>query len=166
MGVLTSLDLVLLAILAVSALVGLLRGIFKEAMSLVVWVAAIWVASRYAGWVSPYLGDLIPNASLRLWIARLAVLIGVLIAGGVATWLLASALRSTRLDAPDRMVGMVFGMARGVLLVALVVALLRVAGYADQPWWRESKLVPYATPAADLLSEAAEQGLGYSLSRS
>jgi membrane protein required for colicin V production len=161
-----TLDYVLIGIVAVSALVGLLRGLFREAMSLLAWAAALWVAASYGEWLAPRLAGAIGNAQLALWAARLALLVGVLIAGGIVTWVLAMALHATRLGATDRVVGLVFGLARGVLLVGLLVLALRVAGFTDEPWWRQSKLLPYAAPVAETLREAAEQGLGRSWSLS
>ena len=133
-------------------------------MSLAVWIGALWVASRYAAWLSPYLSDVIPNGQVRLWAARLVVFMGVLIAGGLITWLVAMAVHSTRLGAPDRVVGMVFGAARGVLLVAMTIIVLNLSGFSDEPWWRQSKLIPYVAPVTEALREAAEQGLGRSRS--
>ena len=82
MSALAALDYVLIAIVLLSALIGFFRGLFREAMSLVVWIAALWAASRYAWWLSPYLARFVPNAHLRLWAARVVLfLIAVLIAG-------------------------------------------------------------------------------------
>lgn len=159
-----ALDYVLIGMLLLSALIGFMRGLFREAMSLVVWIAALWAASRYAWWLSPYLSQFVPNSHLRLWAARLVLFLGGLILGGLVTWLVAMALRSTRLDGTDRAAGTVFGLARGVLLIAITIVLLRLAGVTDEPWWQQSKLVPYATPVADALRDAAERGLGRSWS--
>ncbi len=164
MGELNIFDLVLLGVLAVSAGVGLLRGLLREALSIVVWLAALWTAARLGETVAPQLVDWVANPQARLWIARAAVFTAALVAGGVVTWLVAGALHGTGLDLPDRLLGMVFGLARGVLLVAATVLVLRLAGFAGEPWWQQSKLVPYAAPVADALREAAEQGLGGSWS--
>jgi membrane protein required for colicin V production len=102
----------------------------------------------------------IESPALDLWAARLAVLVGVLLLGGILTWLISMAIHGSRLGAPDRAAGMAFGVARGVLLVGVVLVVLRVAGFSGEPWWRESKLVPYAAPVADALREAAEHELG------
>lgn len=161
-----TLDFVLIGVVAVSALVGLLRGLFREAMSLVVWAAALWAAAHYGEWLAPRLEGVIANAQLRLWGARLGLLVAVLVGGGLLTWLVAMALHATQLGATDRVVGLVFGLARGVLLAGLVVLGLRLAGFADEPWWRQSKLLPYAAPVAETLREAAEQGFGRSWSLS
>lgn len=156
----TYLDYALIVVVAGSAAVGLFRGLFREAMSLAVWVAALWAAGRYSGWLVPYMARWIESPVLDLWAARLAVLIAVLLLGGVLTWLVSMAIRGGRLGGVDRSAGMAFGIARGVLLAAVLLVLLRVAGLDEEPWWRRSKLVPYATPVADALREAAEREIG------
>lgn len=163
---LAALDYALLAVVALSTLVGLLRGFFREAMSLLIWVGAIWLAGRFAADVAPYLVEYIGSAPLRLWAARGLLLVGVLIAGGILTSLLAMALRGSALGGTDRAVGMVFGLARGLLLAGLAIVVMQLAGLSDEPWWQQSKLIPYAAPVADALREAAEQGLGRSWSLS
>ncbi len=159
MHLLTPLDYVLLAAVVLSTVIGLFRGLFREAMSLVVWIAAVWIAERYAATLAPHLAGFVPNGQLRIWAARLVLLVGVLIVGGVVSWAIALIVHSTRLGGADRAAGMVFGLARGVLLAGLVVITIQLAGLTDEPWWRESKLVPYAAPVADALRKAAEAGL-------
>jgi membrane protein required for colicin V production len=154
-----TLDIVLVVIVAVSALIGLVRGLVREAMSLVVWVVAVWAAARYADLLSPELAQSVPNAQLRLWLARGVLLVGLLLAGALVTWAIAKALHSTGLGPADRIVGLAFGVARGLVVVGIVVIVLRLAGFSDEPWWRQSKLIPYAAPVADALREAAERGL-------
>jgi membrane protein required for colicin V production len=162
----TSLDYVLLAVVILSTVVGLFRGFFREAMSLVVWVAAVWAAGRYAAAVAPHLAQFFANAQLQIWGARVVLLIGILIAGGITTWLIARAIHASRLGGVDRALGMLFGLARGALLAAVAVITLQVAGFTDEPWWQQSKLIPYAAPVADALRKAAKQGLGQSRSPS
>lgn len=156
---LAPLDYALMGIVLLSSIVGVLRGFFREAMSLLVWAGAIWIAARHGHWLAPYLGDLLPGGPLRLWAARLVLLLVVLIAGGLTAWILGMLLHSTRLAGADRVFGMVFGLVRGLLLAGLVIIALRVAGFDNEPWWRQSKLIPYAAPVADALRQAAEQGL-------
>lgn len=165
-SVLSAFDYVLLAVVLVSAVIGLFRGIFREAMSLAVWVAALWLAGRYAAAIAPYLADFLASAALRIWAARLLLLIGVLLAGSIASWLLAQAIHNSRLGGVDRTFGIVFGLARGLLLAVLAVITLELAGFSDASWWRQSKLIPYAAPVADALREAAKQRLGESRSPS
>jgi membrane protein required for colicin V production len=156
---LTELDYVLIAVVVLSCLVGLLRGLLREAMSLVVWIAALWVAGHYDLAVARELAGIVDGNVLRLWLARALLLLGVLVAGGVVTWILGLLLQSARLTAMDRSVGLVFGAMRGVVLAGLLVIGIELVGLDREPWWRESKLVPYAAPVAEALRSAAEQGI-------
>ena len=117
MGVLTWLDLALIGILLLSALIGLIRGLFREAMSLAVWVTALWVAGSYAWLLSPYLSEWIANGQLRLWAARLIMFLGVLIVGGLGTWLLMEVFGSESIW-PPQLVGLL------VAFLAMIVGSL------------------------------------------
>lgn len=152
-------DLAFLGLLIVSSLVGLLRGFFREAISLAAWVAGIWVAAGHGRALAPYLAGVLANEQLQVWGARVLLLILILFAGAIASRLLAALLRGTGLGGADRVSGMLFGLARGVLLAAVAVIALRAAGFDQEPWWQRSKLVPYALPVADALRDMAEQGL-------
>ncbi len=155
-------DVILVSIVLLSSVIGVLRGFFREAMSLLVWIGAIWISAQFGHWLAPYLAGIVANELLRLWLARLVVLVAVLIAGGLLAWILGMLLHSTRLAGADRLLGMVFGLVRGALVAALVIIALGVAGFEDASWWRRSKLIPYAAPVADALREAAERGMRYS----
>ena len=80
-------------------------------------------------------------------------------AAGVVARLLSILLDQTGLSGTNRLLGAVFGVARGAVLSAVVVAVLAVAGFDEAPWWSESKLIPYAAPIADRLGEYADQGI-------
>jgi membrane protein required for colicin V production len=159
MGV-SLIDYALAGLLVLSAVIGVVRGFFREAMSLLVWAGAIWAAADYGHWLTPLFDDILVSDQSRLWAARLGLLVGCLVVGHLCAWLMGMLLHSTRLAGADRALGMVFGLLRGVLLTGLVIIGLRVAGLDDEPWWQQSKLIPYAAPVADALQEAAEWGFG------
>ena len=152
-------DYVLLSIFGVSAIIGVFRGFVKEAISLIGWIAAIWGAWQYGANVSAWLPDFVDDATVKIWAARLLVLIGVLLMSGLISRLVSFLIDKTGLSGTDRMVGMVFGLARGMVLAGLAVNLLEVAGFDEAPWWPESKLIPYAAPVAQRLSDIAAEGL-------
>ncbi len=101
------------------------------------------------------------SMTARLWVARSLLLVGVLVAGGLLEWLVVFLLQKTGLTGTDRAIGTVFGFARGVVLAGLLVAVLQSGGFEAEPWWQDSKLIPYAAPVADVLRDAAEEGLAY-----
>ena len=152
-------DWVLLVVVAVSGFVGLFRGLVKEALSLLVWVLAIWVAWKFSPLIAPQFSGVIGDSVLRLWGARIATLISVLIIGGLGTWLISYLLDRTGLTGTDRLLGGLFGVARGSVLAALVVIGLQFTGFDAAPWWQESKLIPYAAPIADKLRVVAAEGI-------
>jgi membrane protein required for colicin V production len=152
-------DYLLLGIALLSALFGMLRGFVKEALSLAGWLFAAWAAFHFGAPVAEKLPDIVADPVLKLWAARLVVLIGVLIASGIVSGLVSFLFSRTGLTGTDRVVGMVFGLARGVVLIALVVGGLDMAGFRADPWWEESKLIPYAAPLAERLRDAAEGGI-------
>ena len=134
-------DYAILAIIAISMLVGLLRGFIKEVFSLVVWAAAFVVAYRFAGDVAVLMEEQVSLPSARTAIGFIGLFVVVLVIGGLANYLLGKLVESTGLSGTDRLLGGLFGVARGA---ALVVAAILVAGFTPlpaDPWWKESRLI-------------------------
>jgi membrane protein required for colicin V production len=154
-----TIDYLLLAILALSAFMGVFRGFVKEALSLLGWVVAIWCAWQFGGPIANWLPSFVGDPVIRLWSARLCLVISVLILSGVVSAIISFMMGRSGLDGTDRVIGMVFGLARGVILIGVTVNLLQFAGFEQDPWWDESKLIPYAAPIADTLSEIAGEGI-------
>lgn len=135
-------DWAILAIVGLSAAISLLRGFVKEALSIIVWVLALWVAFRFT---SPFAGVFLRGIeleSIRLAAAALVLIIGVLLIGGMASWLIGRLLRSTGLTGPDRLLGALFGALRGVLTVLALVIVASWTPLCQEPWWDRSKLLP------------------------
>lgn len=142
-----SFDYIILAILGASGLVGFVRGLIKELMSLVAYLAAfmaaLWWGPQAAGWLS----GLIDNSLLRSAVSYAAVFICTLLGVGLINMLLSALIEHTGLSPADHGLGMIFGLARGVVFILIIVI---VAGYTQlpaEPWWRESSLVKMAIEA-------------------
>lgn len=137
-------DIVILAIIALSALVGLFRGFIKEVFSLAAWLAALILAFLFgakAGAILPLGTD--PNPLLVQVAGGALVFVLVLILGGLLTHLISQLAKATGLSGTDRILGSVFGLFRGALIVlALLVFVPAIAPVSDADWWRESRLVP------------------------
>ena len=150
-------DYAILATIAISLLVGLLRGFIKEVFSLVVWAAAFVVAYRFAGDVAELMEAHVSLPSARTAIGFIGLFIVVLVIGGLINYLLGRLVQSTGLSGTDRLLGGFFGIARGV---TLVVAAILVTGFTPLPadgWWKESRLIrsfmPLVSWSAGLLPE-------------
>jgi membrane protein required for colicin V production len=155
----TAFDYILLAVVAVSALTGVLRGLIREALSLAIWAVALWCAARYGAEAGRLFVNTIADPVWQLWAGRLALFVGILFAGSVLAWIVTYFVRKSVITGTDRVLGMLFGIARGVILAGVLVLALNLGGFAAEPWWRESKLLPYAAAVGTELRNVAEEQL-------
>ncbi|TLY51317.1 MAG: CvpA family protein [Gammaproteobacteria bacterium] len=134
-------DYCILAMLALSVLMGLWRGLIGEVLALACWIVAVWVAWLFGPQVAAQFTRVdVPSA--RLLIGYALCFIAVLIAGAIVSFLMRKLIRGSGLSGTDRLLGMVFGLARGVALVILVVLLLGFTPFPRDPWWHQSQLLP------------------------
>ena len=139
----TPVDGLIVAVIGLSAVVSLWRGFVKEAISLLSWIAAFAVAIAMTPQLSQLLAETISTAALRMLLAFLLLFFSTLLVGGLINRLLASLLKISGLSGTDRLLGMVFGVFRGVIVVlAFLVIVPPVVAVEDQIWWRESLLIP------------------------
>jgi membrane protein required for colicin V production len=135
-------DYVIIGIIALSALISLVRGFMREALSLAVWVAAFWVAWTFFRELADHLTWL-SLPSVRLGAALAMLFIATLIVGGMVNFLVGQLVDKTGLSGTDRLIGMLFGAARGVLLVTLLILLAGLTPLPEDPWWKSSQLIGY-----------------------
>ena len=142
-------DYAILAVILVSVLVGALRGFIKEVFSLLVWAAAFFVAYQYGGDVAGLMEDAVELPSARTAMGFTGLFVAVLLVGGLLNYLLGRLVAGTGLSGTDRLLGGLFGAARGL---ALVVVTLLVAGLTPipaDPWWRDSPTIARLMPLVD-----------------
>jgi membrane protein required for colicin V production len=144
-------DVFILLVLLGSILIGLLRGFVREGVSLVFWVIAIWAAWKFGPLVEPHLGGLLADPSVAPWVGRLVILVLVLLIGWVVGMVLGYLTRSMGLGPLDRVIGLLFGAVRGVVLVGLLIIGAELLHLNHEQWWNRSKLVPYGETAGDWL---------------
>ena len=137
------LDIVIVALLLVSTLISLVRGFVREAFSLAVWVLAFWVSWSFFRDLEVPLREWIGSPTARLGIAFALLMIATLAVGGLVNFLIIQLVERTGMSGTDRLIGMVFGAARGVLLVAVLVLLAGLTPLPEESWWMESALVGY-----------------------
>ncbi|EKO3626127.1 MULTISPECIES: CvpA family protein [Vibrio] len=136
------LDIVILSVIGLSALISLLRGFAKEALSLVIWFAAFYIASEYYAKLAVYFSN-IKDEMFRNGSAIAVLFIATLIVGAMVNYVISQLVDKTGLSGTDRILGVVFGALRGVLIVA--AALFFMDAFTASPnaeWWKGSQLVP------------------------
>ncbi len=136
-------DLVILGIILVSTIISLVRGFIREAFSLAVWILAFWVSWSFFRDLAVRLEPWVQTPSVRLGVAFAGLMILSLVIGGLINYLIIRLIQSTGLSGSDRFIGMIFGAARGILVVAVLVLLAGLTPVPADPWWQESKLIPY-----------------------
>ncbi|WP_397452139.1 CvpA family protein [Pseudomonas sp. NA-150] len=145
----TPVDWTIIAIIAISALISLKRGFVKEALSLLIWIVAGAVAWMFGGSLAQYLVAYIDTPSARVIAGCTILFVATLLVGAMVNFLIGELIRVTGLGGTDRFLGMVFGAARGGLLVVVAVGLLSLGPVQQDQWWQQSKLMPQFLMVAD-----------------
>lgn len=136
----TVIDIAVLVVVAISVLLGVMRGLVREVLALVAWVAAFLAANL----LTPDIAKLLPQAmgkeEIRLLVSFVGVFVVVLIGLSVLAILASKLVRIAGLGATDRVVGGIFGLARGILVVMILVLLAGLTALPRQPAWRNGML--------------------------
>lgn len=137
-----SFDYVVLAVVALSLLIGSWRGVVSEILALVAWVVAFVAARTWAVPAGELLAGSATDPLVRQVIGFIAIFVGVLIVSALLRWLMSLLLKAVGLRPLDRMLGALFGIARGVLVVWVGVLLAGLTALPQQLWWRQAVLAP------------------------
>ncbi|HEU4854126.1 MAG TPA: CvpA family protein [Nitrosospira sp.] len=137
---LTIFDYSVLAILVLSILLSMVRGVVREILSLAGWVVAFMVANSFAAGFAPLLPSGISGESLRLLLAFAALFLSSLLAMGLITMLISALVKTVGLGFADRFMGSLFGFARGLLVVLLMVLAAGLTALPQEPFWKKAVL--------------------------
>ena len=138
----TTIDWAILITVLISTLFSIKRGFVKEALSLLTWIVALIVGRLFSTPLASLLVDYIETPGLRLTSAFVMLFVATLVVGAMVNHLLGELIRLTGLSGTDRLFGMVFGLARGLIVVVVAVAIIRLTPLAEDYWWQESRLIP------------------------
>ncbi|SDW62972.1 CvpA family protein [Marinobacter mobilis] len=169
MDALIWIDWVIITLISVSTLFSLKRGFVKEALSLVSWVGAFVIARTFHPQMQTLLESSVETPLVRLIAAFAILFFATLIIGAIVNNLIGHLIHVTGLTATDRVLGMGFGLLRGVVVVVVAIAFLRYTPVANDTWWRTSIMInnlsviedwsrrTFGDEFAELLGPAEEQ---------
>ncbi len=143
----TVFDYAILAILLVSIVVSVLRGLVREILSLVGWIAAFVVASLFAEQFAAMLVMLPAHPVLRLVVAFLLLLLGVALLMAMVNWGIMRGIQAAGMQLADRGLGGLFGLARGLVIVAALVIVGGMTKLPEMDFWKDAMFSPLAQAA-------------------
>jgi membrane protein required for colicin V production len=138
----TWIDLAAIIVVVLSLLLGVLRGLVRELFSLTAWVLAAVIAALYGPLAAKYVPPLIPGPLFATVAGFLIVFVVVLIVAGILGLVLGKIIRAAGLGAGDRFLGGVFGVLRGIIIMAIAVMVVGLTPLSKDEAWKSSMVVP------------------------
>lgn len=139
MTMLTAVDWILLAVLGLSMLLGLWRGLVQEVLSLAGWVAAFFVAQIYAPKAAAWLPMEGSSQMLRYAAGFVTVFIAVLIATVLVSWMVKKLVSAVGLGPLDRLLGSLFGLLRGMVVLLAVTVVVGMTPMRESEAWQHAQ---------------------------
>ena len=136
-------DIAILTIIGISVVIGVFRGFVREVLSLVAWIVAFWIAYQFCIPASTLLENHISVPTGRYVATFVALLVLSLLVTGLINHLISRLIDKTGLSGTDRMLGVLFGVVRGIAIVAVIVFLAGLTPVPRDPWWVESMLLAH-----------------------
>jgi membrane protein required for colicin V production len=138
----TTFDWIAVCIVGLSTLFAFFRGVIRELVALVAWVAGLVCAILFTPIVGAMLPDVFGHPAIRYVLAFTLILVAALLLGALVAWPLSKAVRAAGLGFVDRFLGSIFGLVRGVLLMVAFVFVAGLTPLPRMPWWQSAALVP------------------------
>ncbi len=136
-------DIVIVLLIILSAVISSVRGFAREALSLLGWALAFWVSLTFSGGLSLMFSGTIQDPILRLIAAFLILFIASLIVSTIVNYFVSQFVHRTGMTGADRSIGIVFGVLRGILIVAALVLFAGLTPFPQTPSWEHSFFLYY-----------------------
>lgn len=147
----TAFDYAVLLIVGLSVLLSIMRGAVREILALASWVVAFLLANAYGVWLAARLPDAIPGEELKLLAAFLIVFLTAMLLMSLFAIALCELIKTVGLSGMDRGLGALFGLARGLLIVLVLVLLGGLTSLPRQHFWRDAM---FSSPLEELTMQA------------
>jgi len=152
-------DWVIIGIITLSTVMSLWRGATREIFSLTTWALAIYLGVKFASTLDQFLTAFINSQSVRFAVGFIIIFLVVMIIGGLIIRVVSRFISFTGLTLVDRLFGIAFGLARGVLIIAVAVVLVGYTTMPQDKWYKDSQLLPHFEGISSSISTwVQEQG--------
>lgn len=145
-------DYGILSLMGFSVLISFWRGFVREALSLIIWVTALLFAIYFFVPLSEILFSSITIIVLRLILSFILILLSLLILGGILSYFIGRIIKFTGFSTTDRIIGILFGFARGTIVVVFAIMLTAPTPLSRDKLWQQSTLIPHFQPLAEPLA--------------
>ena len=136
-------DFLIIGIILISVVISIVRGFVKEVFSLASWAIAFWVALQFYPHMATLLIDYVATPSVRSFVAFASLFIVTLILGALVNHLISQVVKKTGLSGTDRMLGILFGIIRGVAIVTLLMLAAGATPMPEDDWWQNALLLEH-----------------------
>jgi membrane protein required for colicin V production len=137
-----SFDLAILVVVLLFGAIGALRGLTREALSLLGWFAAAMIAWLFGEDAGAYFAERVQDETARHILGFVVLFFGVFAATAIASLVLRKLVLAANLDTADRVLGGLLGGLRGLAIIVIVVTLAGLTPFPREDWWRESRFAP------------------------
>jgi len=155
----TIFDYLVIFVLIASIVISTMRGLIKEMLSLAGWIVAFAIANAYGAELAALLPAMIPGDVVRLIVAFVALFIGVRLLMGLFSMALGALVQAAGLSLADRGLGSLFGLGRGLVIIAAAVILCGMTAIPQQAFWKDALLSPFAETGVRVLKPFLPEAL-------
>ncbi|NUF49278.1 CvpA family protein [Gilliamella sp. ESL0250] len=136
-------DFTIIGVIAFSALISIVRGFVREALSLISWILAFSISSRFYIYITDYL-TYFDSDVIRIAVAIVILFVATLLVCAIVSYIIGQLIQKTGLSGTDRVLGVCFGVLRGILVVAAVLFLVDTfTPLSQSSYWNQSQLIPH-----------------------
>jgi membrane protein required for colicin V production len=153
-------DIIFFGIISFSAIIAFIRGGMVEILSLSVWFIAFWMMRQFGGAMDALIPTTITNHLIRSAIIFIVSFIIVAIIIAIIKKLLANVINAIGLGGLDYLIGILFGIVRGLLICAILVVVLKMLNFDNNNEWQKSKLSPALEPVVSFIVNTIPKKFG------
>ncbi len=143
-------DLIIAGIISVSAFLGVKRGLVKEIFSLLTWACAALLCIKHSNYAYKFLSNYINDTVVLTAASYSSIFLFVLILGSLISIFLTKIVSFSGMGITNRLTGSIFGIARGLIIVSIMILLINTSPFSHNKYWEKSSLVPKFKPIINI----------------